>query len=182
MLGRGEAAGLRCGRKDAIPAIPARTIPGTDCRVGTTQDIVARGAPMPTIIQAGRWSPPAMAAQYGACLDPDRSAVFKYLGLGLVAEVFLSTLETKGLPDMTPPQGDHIPAWMPRGPFGTIRLPLLTSFSVSPARKEGLVGLALEAIGPDDAPDITQRAAITMTPEQVNALMRDLRLALKDIE
>ena len=76
---------------------------------------------------------------------------------------------------------DHIPSWVPRGHFGTLRLPQLTRFLISPVQKQGRVALVLEADAPENPELYSQRAAIAMTPEQVNALIRDFRLALNDI-
>ena len=69
-----EAAGDE-GSGRATASSPCRT---TARRPASRPSTWART--MPAITQAGRWSTPAMAARYGAGLDPDRSAVVNCLG------------------------------------------------------------------------------------------------------
>jgi site-specific recombinase XerD len=51
------------------------TISGHSVRVGTAQDLVANGADLPAVMQAGRWGTPAMPARYAERLLAGRGAV-----------------------------------------------------------------------------------------------------------
>ncbi len=48
---------------------------GHSCRVGMAQDLVASGADMAGVMQAGRWKSPQMPARYSARLEAKRGAV-----------------------------------------------------------------------------------------------------------
>jgi site-specific recombinase XerD len=50
-------------------------ISGHSCRVGMAQDLVASGADLPGVMQAGRWKSSVMPARYSARLSAKRGAV-----------------------------------------------------------------------------------------------------------
>ncbi|MHB0708002.1 tyrosine-type recombinase/integrase [Roseomonas mucosa] len=56
---------------------PAR-ISGHSCRVGMAQDLVASGAELAAVMQAGRWKSPAMPARYAERLTAGRGAVARF--------------------------------------------------------------------------------------------------------
>ena len=56
---------------------PSR-ISGQSCRVGMAQDLVAAGAELPAVMQAGRWKSPAMPARYAERPLASRNAVARY--------------------------------------------------------------------------------------------------------
>ncbi|MFC7694277.1 tyrosine-type recombinase/integrase [Paeniroseomonas aquatica] len=56
---------------------PSR-ISGHSARVGMAQDLVARGADLPAVMQAGRWKTPAMPARYAERLLAGRSVVARF--------------------------------------------------------------------------------------------------------
>ena len=56
----------------------ADRISGHSLRVGMAQDLVAAGADLSGVMQAGRWKTPAMPARYAEHLLADRSAVAVY--------------------------------------------------------------------------------------------------------
>ena len=62
-----ERAGLK-------PEVVAR-VSGHSCRVGMAQDLVAGGADLAGVMQAGRWKSPMMPARYTARLEAKRGAV-----------------------------------------------------------------------------------------------------------
>jgi site-specific recombinase XerD len=53
-------------------------ISGHSARVGMAQDLVAGGADLPAVMQAGRWKSPTMPARYAERLLAGRSAVARY--------------------------------------------------------------------------------------------------------
>jgi site-specific recombinase XerD len=53
-------------------------VSGHSCRVGMAQDLVAFGADLPAVMQAGRWETPAMPARYAERLFAARNAVAQY--------------------------------------------------------------------------------------------------------
>lgn len=53
-------------------------ISGHSCRVGMAQDLVAFGADLPAVMQAGRWKTAAMPARYAERLLARRNAVAQY--------------------------------------------------------------------------------------------------------
>jgi len=55
-------------------------ISGHSARVGMAQDLVANGAAMPEVMQAGRWKSPTMPARYAERLAAGRGAVAQYYG------------------------------------------------------------------------------------------------------
>ncbi len=67
-----QAAGLGAGYSGHSP------------RVGMAQDLVAYGADLPAVMQAGRWSSPDMPARYSRHLLAGRGAVAQYYACGQV--------------------------------------------------------------------------------------------------
>ena len=61
-------------RAGMAPDTVAR-VSGHSCRVGMTQDLVASGADVAGVMQAGRWKSPLMPARYSARLQAKRGAV-----------------------------------------------------------------------------------------------------------
>ena len=53
-------------------------VSGHSCRVGMAQDLVAFGADLPAVMQAGRWQTPAMPARYAERLLAGRNVVAQY--------------------------------------------------------------------------------------------------------
>lgn len=53
-------------------------ISGQSCRVGMAQDLVAEGAELISVMQAGRWKSPSMPARYAERLLASRGAVAQY--------------------------------------------------------------------------------------------------------
>jgi len=60
--------------------IDASLISGHSARVGMAQDLVAHGAELPEVMQAGRWKSPTMPARYAERLTAGRGAVAQYYG------------------------------------------------------------------------------------------------------
>ena len=60
--------------------IDTRLISGHSARVGMAQDLVAHGAEMAAVMQAGRWKSPTMPARYAERLSAGRGAVAQYYG------------------------------------------------------------------------------------------------------
>ena len=60
--------------------IDAALISGHSARVGMAQDLVAHGAELPEVMQAGRWKSPTMPARYAERLSAGRGAVAQYYG------------------------------------------------------------------------------------------------------
>ncbi len=60
--------------------IDPAAISGHSARVGMAQDLVAHGAEMAAVMQAGRWKSPTMPARYAERLEAGRGAVAKYYG------------------------------------------------------------------------------------------------------
>lgn len=58
--------------------LDAAGVSGHSCRVGMAQDLVAFGADLPAVMQAGRWQTPAMPARYAERLLAARNAVAQY--------------------------------------------------------------------------------------------------------
>lgn len=58
--------------------LEANQISGHSCRVGMAQDLVAAGAELPAVMQAGRWKSSTMPSRYAEHLLAERSAVAKY--------------------------------------------------------------------------------------------------------
>jgi hypothetical protein len=86
-ISRGGAVGGALGAK-AVPRIlkllaaragidPAM-VSGHSARVGMAQDLVAGGADLPEVMQAGQWKSPAMPARYAERLLAGRGAVARY--------------------------------------------------------------------------------------------------------
>ena len=61
-------------RAGMAPDTVAR-VSGHSCRVGMAQDLVASGADVAGVMQAGRWKSPLMPARYSARLQAKRGAV-----------------------------------------------------------------------------------------------------------
>ncbi|MBL6459536.1 tyrosine-type recombinase/integrase [Belnapia sp. T6] len=55
-------------------------ISGHSARVGMAQDLVAGGADLVAVMQAGRWKSPTMPARYAERLLANRGAVAGYYG------------------------------------------------------------------------------------------------------
>lgn len=53
-------------------------ISGHSCRVGMAQDLVASGAELPAVMQAGRWKSPTMPARYAEGMLAGRGAVARF--------------------------------------------------------------------------------------------------------
>ncbi|WP_424140008.1 site-specific integrase [Roseomonas chloroacetimidivorans] len=62
----------------ARAGIAAERISGHSCRVGMAQDLVAAGAELPAVMQAGRWKSPTMPARYAEKVLPRRGAVARF--------------------------------------------------------------------------------------------------------
>ncbi len=60
--------------------VDASAISGHSARVGMAQDLVAHGAELPEVMQAGRWKSPTMPARYAERLTAGRGAVAQYYG------------------------------------------------------------------------------------------------------
>ena len=60
--------------------IDASLISGHSARVGMAQDLVAHGAELAAVMQAGRWKSPTMPARYAERLSAGRGAVAQYYG------------------------------------------------------------------------------------------------------
>ncbi|CAK0754409.1 hypothetical protein WCLP8_2590007 [uncultured Gammaproteobacteria bacterium] len=60
--------------------IDSTQISGHSARVGMAQDLVAHGAELPEVMQAGRWKSPTMPARYVERLTAGRGAVAHYYG------------------------------------------------------------------------------------------------------
>ena len=58
--------------------IDATLISGHSARVGMAQDLVAHGAELPEVMQAGRWKSPTMPARYAERLTAGRGAVAQF--------------------------------------------------------------------------------------------------------
>jgi site-specific recombinase XerD len=55
-------------------------VSGHSCRVGMAQDLVAFGADLPAVMQAGRWQTPPIPARYAERLLADRNTLAQYHG------------------------------------------------------------------------------------------------------
>jgi integrase len=53
-------------------------ISGHSARIGMAQDLVASGAELPAVMQAGRWKSPTMPARYAERLTAGRGAVARF--------------------------------------------------------------------------------------------------------
>lgn len=62
----------------ARAGLDAQRVSGHSARVGMAQDLVASGAALPAVMQAGRWATPAMPARYAERLLAGRGAVAGY--------------------------------------------------------------------------------------------------------
>ena len=60
--------------------VPADDVSGHSARVGMAQDLMAAGAELPALMQAGRWKSPTMPARYGERQAAARSAVATFYG------------------------------------------------------------------------------------------------------
>ncbi len=60
--------------------IDGTLISGHSARVGMAQDLVAHGAELAAVMQAGRWKSPSMPARYAERLSAGRGAVAQYYG------------------------------------------------------------------------------------------------------
>ena len=79
-----------CGRRDdqartlkelaAQAGIDTTTVSGHSCHIGMAQDLVASGAELPAVMQAGRGKWPAMPARYAERLVAGRGAVARFYG------------------------------------------------------------------------------------------------------
>ena len=67
-------------RLAAAAGVPADDVSGHSARVGMAQDLMAAGAELPALMQAGRWKSPTMPARYGERQAASRSAVAKFCG------------------------------------------------------------------------------------------------------
>lgn len=65
---------LRAGIKPEV----AEGLSGHSARVGMAQDLVAAGADLAGVMQAGRWKSPTMPARYTAALEAKRGAVAQF--------------------------------------------------------------------------------------------------------
>lgn len=83
----GQSRGTRMAASDvarrfkimaARAGIDTEFISGHSCRVGMAQDLVAAGAELPALMQAGRWKSAAMPARYTERLAAGRGAVALY--------------------------------------------------------------------------------------------------------
>ena len=79
-LGAGEVPGIlkRLARRAGLPDDRVVRIAGHSLRVGMAADLVAGGADLPALMQAGRWRSPAMPAMYARKLLAGRGAVAQY--------------------------------------------------------------------------------------------------------
>lgn len=78
-LAAGEVARILKAMATRAGLDPA-TISGHSARVGMAQDLVAAGAELPAVMQAGRWKSAAMPARYAEHLTAARGAVAKLYG------------------------------------------------------------------------------------------------------
>lgn len=85
--GHVQAAGIEGGdvsrawkRLAQAAGLDPAAISGHSARVGMAQDLVAAGADLPGVMQAGRWSSPAMPARYARHQAARRGAVAKLHG------------------------------------------------------------------------------------------------------
>ena len=67
-------------RLAAAADVPTDDVSGHSARVGMAQDLMAAGAELPALMQAGRWKSPTMPARYGERQAASRSAVAKFYG------------------------------------------------------------------------------------------------------
>lgn len=67
-------------RLAAAAGVNADHVSGHSARVGMAQDLMAAGAELPALMQAGRWKSPTMPARYGERQAASRSAVAKFYG------------------------------------------------------------------------------------------------------
>ncbi len=58
--------------------LDSAAVSGHSCRVGMAQDLVAFGADLPAVTQAGRWQTPAMPARYAERLLAARNVVAQF--------------------------------------------------------------------------------------------------------
>lgn len=65
----------RLGRKAGLPDASVDCMSGHSCRVGMAQDLVAAGADVAGLMQAGRWKSMQMPARYSERLDAKRGVV-----------------------------------------------------------------------------------------------------------
>lgn len=65
----------RLGRKAGLPDESVSRMSGHSCRVGMAQDLVAAGADVAGLMQAGRWKSMQMPARYSERLDAKRGVV-----------------------------------------------------------------------------------------------------------
>jgi integrase len=65
----------RVAEQAGLPPETVERISGHSCRVGMAQDLVAAGADMAGVMQAGRWKSPLMPARYSERLQAKRGAV-----------------------------------------------------------------------------------------------------------
>jgi hypothetical protein len=72
-LGGHQKAFIRAGLDPAA-------ISGHSARVGMAQDLVAGGADLPAVMQAGRWKSPTMPARYAERLLAKRGAMAGHYG------------------------------------------------------------------------------------------------------
>ena len=67
-------------RLAARAGLDPATISGHSARVGMAQDLVAGGADLAAVMQAGRWKSPTMPARYAERLLAERGAVARHYG------------------------------------------------------------------------------------------------------
>ena len=65
----------RVARDAGLPDETIARLSGHSCRVGMAQDLVASGADLAGVMQAGRWKSPHMPARYSTWLQAKRGAV-----------------------------------------------------------------------------------------------------------
>ena len=65
----------RLARKAGLPEATVARLSGHSCRVGMAQDLVAAGADVAGLMQAGRWKSMQMPARYSERLDAKRGVV-----------------------------------------------------------------------------------------------------------
>ncbi len=65
----------RLARKAGLPDAAIARMSGHSCRVGMAQDLVAAGADVAGLMQAGRWKSMQMPARYSERLEAKRGVV-----------------------------------------------------------------------------------------------------------
>ncbi len=65
----------RLARQAGLPEAAAARMSGHSCRVGMAQDLVAAGADVAGLMQAGRWKSMQMPTRYSEWLEAKRGVV-----------------------------------------------------------------------------------------------------------